>query len=280
MVGGMIDSHCHLDHCPDPDAAVDADLRAIVTIGTTVARCALAVAAAERHPNVWAAVGIHPNDADEADDPDARAAVEGLAEHPRVVAIGETGFDRYWERQTPAAQQAAFAWQAGLARRLDKALILHVRDADGRDDASLAAAASIRAAGWERGVLHCFNGSVALLAAGLDLGWMVSFAGNLTYKSARALREAAAVVPLDRLLVETDSPFLAPVPMRGKRNLPAYVRYTAQVLADVRCVPLDELEPILDDNAARLYGLPAAPVTPADTSADPPSEASGSRTRS
>lgn len=279
-MGGMIDSHCHLDHCPEPDVAVDADLRAIVTIGTTVARCALAVAAAERHANVWAAVGIHPNDADEADDPDARAAVERMAEHPRVVAIGETGFDRYWDRQTPAAQQGAFAWQARLARRLDKALILHVRDADGRDDASLAAAEAIRAAGWERGVLHCFNGSAALLAAGLELGWMVSFAGNLTYKSAHMLREAAAAVPLDRLLVETDSPFLAPVPMRGRRNLPAYVRFTAQVLADVRGMPLDELEPVLDDNAARLYGLPAAPDAPADASTAPAAEASGSSTRS
>jgi len=259
MVVVMIDSHCHLDHCSDPEAAVDPDLRAIVTIGTTVARCRLALTAAERHPNVWAAVGIHPNDASEALDPEARAQVEAMAEHPLVVAIGETGFDRYWDAQTPQAQRASFDWQAGLARRLDKALILHVRDADGSDEASREAADAIREAGWGRGVLHCFNGNPELLAAGLDLGWMVSFAGNVTYKNAHAIREAATAVPADRLMVETDSPFLAPVPMRGKRNVPAYVRHTATALASLRGVSLTDLEPLLDANAARLYGLPEAP---------------------
>jgi len=263
MVGRMIDSHCHLDHCPDPEAAVDPELRAIVTIGTTVERCRAAVSAAERHPNVWAAVGIHPNDASEALDPEARAEVERMAEHRRVVAIGETGFDRYWNAQTPETQQASFDWQASLARRLDKALILHVRDADGSDDASRQAAEAIRAAGWGRGVLHCFNGHPALLAAGLDLGWMVSFAGNVTYKNAHAIRDAAVRVPVERLMVETDSPFLAPVPMRGKRNTPAYVRHTAMALATLRGVPSAELEAVMDANAARLYGLPdASPSAP------------------
>ncbi|MFO7546086.1 MAG: TatD family hydrolase [Trueperaceae bacterium] len=254
----MIDSHCHLDHCSDPEAAVDPDLRAIVTVGTTVDRCRLAVAAAERHPNVWAAVGIHPNDASEALDPEARSQVETMAEHPRVVAIGESGFDRYWDAQTPEVQRASFDWQVTLARRHDKALILHVRDADGSDEASREAADAIRGAGWGRGVLHCFNGHPELLAAGLELGWMVSFAGNVTYKNAHAVRESATLVPADRLMVETDSPFLAPVPMRGKRNVPAYVRHTATALASLRGVPIAELEPLLDANAARLYGLPEA----------------------
>ncbi len=252
----MIDSHCHLDACDDPEGAVDLQLRALVTVGTTVDGDRDAVVRAASHPNVWAVVGIHPNNASDADDPATRAAVEALAGEARVVGIGETGFDSYWQDETLATQRRAFDWQAALAARLDKALVLHVRDAQNRDDASRAAATALREAGHGRGILHCFNGHPELLAAGLELGWMVSFAGNLTYKSAQVLRDSALEVPLDRLLVETDSPYLAPVPMRGKRNLPAYVRHTAAALAEVRGVPLDELEPVLDANAARVYGLP------------------------
>lgn len=251
----MIDSHCHLDACADPDDAVDPSLRAIVTIGTTLASDERALDLARRHPNVWAAVGIHPNDASDADDAAVRASVEALANQPRVVGIGETGFDTYWDGETLESQRRAFDWQADLARRLDAALILHVRDAQGKEDASIAAAAAIREAGHGRGILHCFNGHMGLLETGLELGWMVSFAGNLTFKSAQPLRDAALEVPEDRLLVETDSPYLAPVPMRGKRNTPAYVRHTARTLADVRGVPLEQLEAALDRNAAHVYGL-------------------------
>jgi len=252
----MIDSHCHLDACDDPAGAVDPGLRAMVTVGTTADGDRGAVHLAASHPNVWAAVGIHPNNASDADDPEVRAAVEALAGDARVVGIGETGFDSYWKDETPATQRRAFDWQAALAARLDKALILHVRDAQDHDDASQAAAVAIREAGHGRGILHCFNGHRELLEAGLELGWMVSFAGNLTFKSAQALRDAALEVPLERLLVETDSPYLAPVPMRGKRNRPAYVRHTAEALAALRGMPLSELEPVLDANAARVYGLP------------------------
>lgn len=254
----MIDSHCHLDRCEDPLAAADPSLAALVTVGTDLDSSHRALAAARRHPNVYAAVGVHPNGASAASDPATREGVEQLAEHPLVVAVGETGFDRYWENETPAAQAAAFEWQADLARRTGKALILHVRDKQGRTEANLTAKAAILAAGYERGVLHCFSGNTDLLEAGLELGWMVSFAGNLTYKSAVELRELAKEVPADRLLVETDAPYLAPVPNRGKRNVPAWVRYTAQLLADVRGVPLQELEPVLDANAERLFGLRAA----------------------
>lgn len=251
----MIDSHCHLDRCEDPEAAVDRSLAAIVTIGTDLERSRSALHAATRHPNVFAAVGVHPNGASAAADPEVRAGIEALAQEPLVVGIGETGFDRYWDDETPEAQSAAFDWQAELAAHTDKALILHVRDKEGRNEAARSAVAAIRAAGHRRGVLHCFSGDRDLLQAGLELGWMVSFAGNLTYKSAGNLREVAAEVPLERLLVETDSPYLTPVPLRGKRNVPANVRHTAAVLAEVRGLPLAELEPILDANAARLYGL-------------------------
>lgn len=254
----MIDSHCHLDRCEDPEAAADPTLKALVTVGTDLPRSRAALAAAMKHPNVYAAVGVHPNDASLAADAAVREGIEALASDPLVVAIGETGFDRYWDTETPAAQSAAFEWQADLARRTGKALILHVRDQPGSTEAHGSARAAIIAAGHRRGVLHCCSGNEPLLAAGLELGWHVSFAGNLTYRSNDRLRELAREVPADRLLVETDAPYLAPVPNRGKRNMPAWVRYTAQVLAEVRGVPLTELEPVLDANAERLYGLSAA----------------------
>lgn len=254
----MIDSHCHLDRCEDPEAAVDQSLLALVTVGTDLERSRLAVAAARKHPNVYAAVGVHPNDASRAADAEVRQGVEELAQHPLVVAIGETGFDRYWDDETPAAQAAAFEWQADLAARTNKALILHVRDKQGSSQANDTAREALLAAGHRRGVLHCFSGNEALLAAGLELGWHVSFAGNLTYKSAENLRALAREVPEDRLLVETDAPYLAPVPNRGKRNVPAWVRYTAQVLAEARHTTVSALEPVLDANAERLFGLAAA----------------------
>jgi len=255
----MIDSHCHLDALQDPAGAVDPELRAIVTVGTTLDSDRAAVHLAEAHPNVWAVVGIHPNNASDADVPAVRQEVARLAEHPRVVGIGETGFDTYWEDETLESQRRAFDWQAELASRLDKALVLHVRDRQGGEDASLAAARAVREAGHRRGILHCFNGHAELRAAGLAWGWMVSFAGNLTFKNAQALRDAALEVPEGSLLVETDSPYLTPEPHRGKRNAPANVRHTAAVLAQVRGVTLTELEPVLDANAARVYRLPSPP---------------------
>lgn len=250
----MIDTHCHLDMCRDPDAAVDNDLKAMVTIGISVERSRAAIDLATRHPRVHAAVGIHPNSASDAEDEAVRGAIESLALDPHVVAIGETGFDTHWEDETLDTQRAAFDWHADLARRTDLPLILHVRDRQGTDDASRAAAAAIRSAGWRNGILHCSNGHDRLLEVGLELGWHVSFAGNLTYKSATDLRRAARSVPLERLLVETDSPYLTPEPRRGSRNEPANVRFTAAVLAEVREMELDDLEPILDANAQRVYG--------------------------
>ena len=251
----MIDTHCHLDLCEEPDAAANNELAAMVTVGTSVERNRTALELAERLPRVYAAVGIHPNSASTAADPDARAAVEAQAEHRRVVAIGETGFDTWWDDETLETQRTAFDWHAGLARRLDLPLILHVRDARNADDASRAACDAVRTSGWRRGILHCSNGHPGLLAAGLELGWMVSFAGNLTYKSAHDLREAATAVPLDRLLVETDSPYLTPEPRRGERNVPGNVRHTASVLAQARGMRLEDLEPVLDANARRVYRL-------------------------
>ncbi len=254
----MTDSHCHLDRCPDPDAAVDPTLAALVTVGTDLPSSERSLLAAHSHPNVFAAVGVHPNDAGLAADPAVREGIAALARHPLVVAIGETGFDQYWDDETLESQRAAFDWQLELARSLGKPLVLHVRDKQGREDAALAAVTALRAGGYEKGVLHCFGGHELLLAVGLELGWMVSFAGNLTYKSAGDLRDVARRVPRGRLLVETDSPFLAPVPHRGKKNTPAYVRYTAAALAQAIEAAPDELEAILDANAERFFGFAAA----------------------
>lgn len=251
----MIDTHCHLDLCTDPAAAAANDLAAMITVGTSLERDHEAIRLAETLPRVHAAVGIHPNSASAAADPATRSAIETLAEHMAVVAVGETGFDDHWDDETLTQQRAAFDWHAALARRLDLPLILHVRDARGTENASLAAAAAITEAGWPKGILHCCNGHERLVATGLELGWMVSFAGNATYKSTDDLRRTAREVPLDRLLVETDSPYLTPVPRRGERNVPANVRHTAEVLATVRGMSPAELEPILDANAIRVYGL-------------------------
>lgn len=254
MLGRMIDTHCHLDACPLPDT-VDADLKAIVSIGTDAASCRRTVALAEQHKNVWAVLGVHPNSADRATAA-AKAEIESLAAHPRVVGVGETGFDAYWDEVPLETQLEVFGWHAALAGRLDKPLVLHVRDKGGQETASVMARNALLAAGHPKGILHCCNAHEGLLEAGLNLGWYVSFAGNLTYKSAQNLQAAARAVAEDRLLVETDSPYLAPEPKRGRRNVPANVRYTAAFLAELRGTDLARLEPILDENARTVYGLP------------------------
>lgn len=252
--GAMIDTHCHLEPDTLNEAAL-VGLEAVVSVGTNLEGCRRTLALAEAHGAVWAVLGVHPNSADEAT-PETRGVIESLSEHPKVVGVGETGFDTYWDEVSLDVQQDVFFWHAELAKRLRKPLVLHVRDKQGREDASLAARDAILEAGHARGILHCCNGHEGLVQAGLDLGWYVSFAGNLTYKNARNLQAAAKLVPEERLLVETDSPYLAPEPRRGRPNVPANVRYTAAFLAELRGVALEGLEPLLDANAQRVYGLP------------------------
>ncbi len=251
----MIDTHCHLDYCADPDAAADPTLTAMVSIGTNVERCQKTLELATRYPHVWAAVGIHPNNASDAKDKSIREQIEAMALHPKVVAIGETGFDTHWDDEPLETQRESFLWQVELARKLDKPLILHVRDKQGQEDASLEAARLLREMNYSKGILHCFNGHQKLLEVGLELGWFVSFAGNLTYPKAKELHEAAKIISKDRLLVETDSPFLSPIPKRGEKNVPANVRYTAAFLASLRHERLDKVEAYTDANAKRVYGL-------------------------
>jgi TatD DNase family protein len=250
----MIDTHCHLDYCADPDTAADPTLTAMVSIGTSVERCQRTLELT-RHPNVWAAVGIHPNNASDAKDKHIREQIEKMSQRPKVVAIGETGFDTHWDDETLETQSESFLWQADLAKRLDKPLILHVRDKQGREDASLETVRMLREVNYSKGILHCFNGHQKLLETGLELGWFVSFAGNLTYPKAKELHEVAKVIPKDRLLVETDSPFLSPIPKRGEKNVPANVRYTAAFLASLRNESVEEVEAYTDANARKIYNL-------------------------
>lgn len=255
----MIDSHCHLDRVADLEAALANDLSAMVTVGTDAARSERALELALTHDRVWATTGLHPTEASHARDPSVRARIEALAIHPRVVAVGETGIDLYWETDPIDVQLQALRWQIELAERCDKAVVLHVRDAHGNDEASRRAARAVRESGYRRGILHCTNGHPDLLEAGLETGWFVSFAGNLTYPKAHLVHAAARDVPDDRLLVETDSPFLAPVPRRGRPNVPGNVTHTAAYLAELRGVDLHALEGVLDHNARRVYALPSPP---------------------
>jgi TatD DNase family protein len=207
-----------------------------------------AIALAEAHEEVFACVGRHPNSATGFDDA-AAAAIESLAGHERVVAIGETGLDYHRDRASREDQRRAFAAQIELARRVGLPLVIHMRDS--LDDAF--ALLREQATGLSV-ILHCFSGGEADVAEAAERGWYCSFAGNVTYPSADDLREAARAVPEDLLLVETDSPFLAPQPVRGRRNRPANVVAVAEQVAEVRGVGYPELERTVEANAARAFG--------------------------
>ncbi len=257
----MIDTHCHLDRLSDATTAAAEDLSTLITVATGPDRIDAALTAATADPGTFAVIGVHPNEAAVVDDAAGRTAVETALSHPRVVGVGETGVDLYWDRVPLATQLAAFRWQGDLARAHDLPLVLHVRDAEGArwgagDEASRAAAAMIVELAHRRGVLHCTNGHPDLVATALDHGWYVSFAGNLTYPKATAIREAATAVPADRLLVETDAPYLAPRPHRGRANRPGFVHHTAAELALLRGVDAADLERQLDANARRAFDLP------------------------
>ena len=248
----MIDSHTHLHLCEPGDAelvasAVGAGVQRILTVGIDGASCRAALASAEAFPQVYAAIGRHPNTARGFDDADL-AELAALAAHPRCVAVGETGLDYYRESSPPADQQRAFELQIELAREVRKPLIIHTRDAQDDTLATLAAAA----AGVDV-VLHCFTMAERLDEC-LERGYWISFAGNVTYGSAQDLADAAQRVPAERLLVETDAPYLAPQPVRGKPNEPANVTHTARFVAQRRGISYEELERVVERNAARLFG--------------------------
>lgn len=248
----MIDSHTHLDSCGPDDAelvaAADrAGVKRMLTVGTDGVTCRAALQAAERFPQVFAAIGRHPNSATGFDDNDL-AELEALAAHERCRAIGETGLDFYRDRTPPADQQRAFEAQIELARAVGKPLVIHTRAADDPTIATLSAKAD-----GVTVILHCFS-MPARLDECLERGWFVSFAGNVTYPKAADLAEAAQRVPDDRLLVETDAPYLTPQVVRKERNQPAFVTHTARFVAERRGVAYEELEAAVERNAAGLFG--------------------------
>jgi TatD DNase family protein len=248
----VTDSHAHLDACDEPvgvlvERARAADVTRIVTIGTGIDSCRAALAIAEEHPEVHAALGVDPHGAG---GPDAGRLDElrELLSHPKAVAVGETGLDGVRRFATPEEQRTLFDAQLALADDLGLPVVIHSREAA---EETAEALSSFRGTV----VLHCFS-SPELLAAALDRGYYVSFAGNVTYPKADELRRAAAAVPSDRLLVETDSPYLAPQAVRGRPSEPAHVVHTVAVLAELRGEAPRELAASTHANAAAAFGLP------------------------
>lgn len=257
----LFDTHCHLDEPAfdgDRDEVLararEAGVVGMVTIGTTALSSVAAADLAKRHGDVYAAVGIQPNYVAEEKAGDWERIVV-LASEERVVAIGETGLDRYWD-YTPFGQQAeAFDRHLELSWRTGKPFVVHCREAEADVVAQLRNAA---AGGPLRGVMHSFSGDFATAEGCLELGLFISFAGMVTFKRNDVLRAVAKAVPLDRILFETDAPYLAPMPHRGKRNEPAYVAQTAAVLADVHGMAVEEFGAVTTENARRLFGIATA----------------------
>jgi TatD DNase family protein len=248
----VIDSHTHLDLCEPPGAelvaaAEQAGVTRILTIGTGSDSCRAALAAAEAFPQVYAAVGRHPNYAT-GFDAAALEELRALAAHPRCLAIGETGLDYYRDYAPRADQERAFAAQIELARKLGKPLVIHTRAAEEDTLAQLAAQAE-----GVNVVMHCFS-IPGHLEECLERGYVISFAGNVTYKSAAELAAAARRVPDERLLIETDAPYLTPQTVRKHPNQPAFVAHTAAFLAELRGVSVEELGAVVTATAARVFG--------------------------
>lgn len=258
-----IDSHCHVSaDAFDPDRADvlararEAGVDAFVAIGAGygVEHNARALALAEREPDVFATAGVHPHDADQLDDA-AGEKLRGWLAHPRVVAVGECGLDYFYMNAPREAQRRALAWQVALARELDLPVSIHVRDREATAYEELLDIWTAEGRGDVQGVLHCYTHDEPFARRALDRGLRVSFSGILTFKNDRGLREVAAALPLDHLLVETDAPLLAPEGHRGQRNEPALVTRVGEVLARTRGASVEEVARATSRNARRLFRL-------------------------
>ncbi|MBP1850128.1 TatD family hydrolase [Rhizobium halophytocola] len=252
----LIDTHCHLDFADFDDErdaliarAHQAGVKQMVTISTRVKKLETLLALTDRYPSVFCSVGTHPNNAGEELDVTTDDLVR-LSQHPKVVAIGEAGLDYFYDTQTPQDQQTGFRRHIAAARITGLPLVIHARSADDDMAAILTEEAGKGAFPF---ILHCFSAGEALAKTGIELGGYVSFTGILTFPKSTELREIAAGIPLDRLLVETDAPYLAPKRWRGKRNEPSYVVNTAEVLAEVKGVSYDEIAAITTENALRVF---------------------------
>jgi len=252
----LVDHHCHLDFPQLADdvngvlsRAREAGVGVIVTISTRIRRFAEILAIAEAHQNVYCSVGTHPHNADEELDIPLEEIVR-LSEHPKVVAIGEAGLDYYYKRSTPDSQAEGFRRHIAAARTTGLPLEIHTRDAEEDTGRILE---EEYAKGAFPAILHCYTGGPELVARALRLGLYVSFSGVVSFKKSDSLRAIAKSIPLDRLLIETDAPFLAPVPYRGKTNEPAYVAHTAIAIAEARDLSADNLADATTENFYRLF---------------------------
>ena len=253
----IIDSHAHLDYpqlVDELDAVLaradDAGVDQVITIGVKLTTADKPKKIAETYPNVWCSVGIHPHEADNEPDSANVDAILANADHPKCVAIGEAGLDYFYDHGSPAAQAKSFRAQIEVARQLDLPIIVHARDAD---DDMAAILEDEMTKGPFRGVLHCYSSGPELARRAIDIGFYFSFSGILTFNKSEELRAVAASLPEDRLLVETDSPYLAPVPHRGQSNEPAYTAFTLARLAVVRGRTVAEMANITRANTLRLF---------------------------
>jgi len=252
----FIDTHCHLDF-PDFDADRQAVIERarqegigyIINVSSSLKGCLASLELAERYDIIYASIGIHPHEVKEITE-DVFRQIEGFLKHKKVVAIGEVGLDFYRNLSLPDIQKEFFARFIGLSISADLPLVIHSRQADTQTLEILKSSSSDL-----RGVVHCFSGSKEFLKGCLDLGLHISFTCNLTYKKADNLRELAGLVPQERLLLETDCPFLAPQDFRGKRNEPAYVKYLAEELARIRNSSVEKIAEVTTTNAKRLFKL-------------------------
>ncbi len=262
----FVDSHAHLDgkqFDSDREAviarALEAGVRTMVAIGNGDGPPTLdaGIQLAEKYPFMYATIGIHPHEARLADDA-AYATMEKLARHPKVIAWGEIGLDYHYDHSPRETQKQVFTRQMELAAVAQLPIVIHCRPSDGSDNAWEDCLGMIQDQWAPRGIggiLHCFTGSAAQAKRALDIGFMISFAGNLTFPKAQQIRDAALEIPLDRMLIETDAPYLAPVPHRGKRNEPAFVKETARKLGELRGLSMEDLGERTSNNFYKFFKL-------------------------
>lgn len=259
----LIDSHCHLDfdglsnRLPEVLAAMEAnDVGGCMTIGVTLEEAPRVLAIAAAHEQVFASVGVHPEYADH-QEPDVETLCT-LAQHPKVLAIGETGLDYHWHKDKPEWQRERFRVHIRAAKQVNKPLVIHTREAAEDTLAIL----KEEGAGSVGGILHCFTETPAIAEEAMALGFYISISGIVSFKKAEQVHEVARSIPLDRLLVETDAPYLAPVPFRGKPNEPAYVRYVAEAIANLRQISYAEVADASSRNFLKLFPAAAGVLAP------------------
>ena len=256
----LVDTHCHLgwrsfdaDRAEVVRRAIEAGVRRIVTVGVDVPTSRQAIELAEQHDAVYAAVGLHPNDA-AGFDAEALSVIRALAGHPKVVAIGEIGLDKYWKKVEPETQARAFQAQLELAADIGKPVIIHNRDATEGVMTILERHVARRSPPAPVGILHSFFDGLDVARRAFDLGFTIGLSGPVTFKNGERLRELARALPADRFVIETDAPFLTPEPRRGSRNEPAYVRWIADRIASERGVPVQQIAERTTATAERVFG--------------------------